>query len=139
MAARIDDLVTRLGQVVRILVGLTVLAGLLLLAGLALVSARSRRQEAALYRVLGADRRTLAVLVAGEFLLLSLIAAAAGVGVATLLAWWGLPWLWTVPVALPAGALLAAVGGIALTGAAIGLAACLGVLRSAPAEVLGER
>ena len=139
VAARIDGLVTRIGEMVQVIAALAVAAGLVLLAGLALVSARARRQEAALYRVLGADRGALAVLVAGEFLILGLVSAGAGLTTAVLVAALALPWVWTVPLVIPVVPLGVAVLAIAFTGAGVGLVACLGVLRSTPAEVLAER
>ena len=82
------DIVDRVGNAVRWILGFSLLAGALVLAAALAASAAERRHEAALLRTLGARRGQLRVAAACEFALLGLVAGltaalgAAGAG------WW---------------------------------------------------
>jgi putative ABC transport system permease protein len=136
VARRLAVLVTQIGRIVELTAALALAAAILVLIGMALVSARRRRADAALLRVLGATRGTVLLGLVGEFTLLGLLAGGAGilasVGVGQLL----LPRLLqlTPVIGIPTLALsaLALAGACALAGAL----ACLGVLRARPLETL---
>jgi putative ABC transport system permease protein len=63
---------------VRFLAIITVLAGLVIAAGLIAATARERAREIAIYRVLGASRRTVARIVSAEFAVLGVAAGFTG-------------------------------------------------------------
>jgi putative ABC transport system permease protein len=71
---RIRQIVDRVGDAVRWILGFSLLAGALVLAASLAASAAERRHEAALLRTLGARRAQLRVAAACEFALLGLIA-----------------------------------------------------------------
>jgi putative ABC transport system permease protein len=85
---RVREIVDRMGNAVRWILGFSLLAGALVLAAALAASAAERQHEAALLRTLGARRAQLRVAAACEFALLGLIAGltaalgAAGAG------WW---------------------------------------------------
>jgi putative ABC transport system permease protein len=85
---RVREIVDRVGNAVRWILGFSLLAGALVLAAALAASAAERQHEAALLRTLGARRAQLRVAAACEFALLGLIAGltaalgAAGAG------WW---------------------------------------------------
>ena len=71
---RVREIVDRVGNAVRWILGFSLLAGALVLAAALAASAAERRHEAALLRTLGARRNQLRVAAACEFALLGLIA-----------------------------------------------------------------
>ncbi len=85
---RVREIVDRVGNAVRWILGFSLLAGALVLAAALAASAAERRHEAALLRTLGARRGQLRLAAACEFALLGLVAGltaslgAAGAG------WW---------------------------------------------------
>lgn len=85
---RVREIVDRVGNAVRWILGFSLLAGALVLAAALAASAAERQHEAALLRTLGARRAQLRVAAACEFALLGLVAGltaalgAAGAG------WW---------------------------------------------------
>jgi putative ABC transport system permease protein len=121
------------------LVALACLAtGLAVLAGLALATARSRRAEAALLKVLGARRSQLLASAGLEFGLLAGLAALLGLGLSLGLGWvllvkvleleYHAPWLLLAQLTLL----------FAATGAAVGLLSTWRVYQVPPAEVLRQ-
>ncbi|WEN16303.1 ABC transporter permease [Rhodanobacter sp. AS-Z3] len=84
---RVREIIDRVGNAVRWILGFSLLAGALVLAASLAASAAERRHEAALLRTLGARRAQLRVAAACEFALLGLVAGltaalgAAGAGV----------------------------------------------------------
>ena len=68
------EIVDRVGNAVRWILGFSLLAGALVLAAALAASAAERRHEAALLRTLGARRNQLRVAAACEFALLGLVA-----------------------------------------------------------------
>jgi putative ABC transport system permease protein len=71
---RVREIVDRVGNAVRWILGFSLLAGALVLAAALAASAAERRHEAALLRTLGARRNQLRVAAACEFALLGLVA-----------------------------------------------------------------
>jgi putative ABC transport system permease protein len=71
---RVREIVDRVGNAVRWILGFSLLAGALVLAAALAASAAERRHEAALLRTLGARRAQLRVAAACEFALLGLVA-----------------------------------------------------------------
>jgi putative ABC transport system permease protein len=112
---RVREIVDRVGNAVRWILGFSLLAGALVLSAALAASAAERRHEAALLRTLGARRNQLRAAAACEFALLGLVAGlTAALGAAGAGLWMGhavfhidgfVPPLW--PLAL--GALSAAI------------------------------
>jgi putative ABC transport system permease protein len=122
---RVREIVDRVGNAVRWILGFSLLAGALVLAAALAASAAERRHEAALLRTLGARRNQLRVAAACEFALLGLVAgltAALGAGGAGL--WLGhavfhiegfVPPLWPLGLAALAAAFVVMLLGLAGT------------------------
>jgi putative ABC transport system permease protein len=123
---------------VRLVAWFCLATGLVVLAGLALSSARGRRGEAALLKVLGAGRGTLLGQALAEFGLLAALASALGLGLSLLFGWVLLEWVLKIPFSAP-WAPLAGLGLVfTATGALVGLAASWQVYQAKAAEVLRE-
>jgi putative ABC transport system permease protein len=136
---RVREIVDRVGNAVRWILGFSLLAGALVLAAALAASAAERRHEAALLRTLGARRMQLRVAAACEFALLGLVAGlTAAIGAAGAGIWLGHAVFHIddfVPPLLPlaAGALLAA-----LVVMLLGLAGTRKIIRTAPMQLLRE-
>jgi putative ABC transport system permease protein len=138
VAAKILAILDKIAAAVRLVALGSLATGLMVLAGLALATARTRRAEAALLKVLGASQGQILAATAWEFGLLAALAAALGLGLSLLFGWvllvkvfeleYGVPWLQLAALALLFTA----------TGTLTGLAASWQVYRAAPAEVLRE-
>jgi len=136
---RVREIVDRVGNAVRWILGFSLLAGALVLSAALAASAAERRHEAALLRTLGARRNQLRAAAACEFALLGLVAGlTAAVGAAGAGLWMGhavfhidgfVPPLW--PLAL--GALSAAIVVMLL-----GLAGTRKVTQTSPMRLLRE-
>jgi putative ABC transport system permease protein len=136
---RVREIVDRVGNAVRWILGFSLLAGALVLSAALAASAAERRHEAALLRTLGAQRNQLRAAAACEFALLGLVAGlTAAFGAAGAGLWMGqavfhidgfVPPLW--PLAL--GAL-----GAAVVVMLLGLAGTRKVTQTSPMRLLRE-
>jgi putative ABC transport system permease protein len=136
---RVREIVDRVGNAVRWILGFSLLAGALVLAAALAASAAERRHEAALLRTLGARRSQLLMAAACEFALLGLVAGlTAALGAAGAGLWLGqavfhidrsVPPLW--PLALAAL-------GAALVVMLLGLAGTRTVTKTSPMRLLRE-
>ncbi len=136
---RVREIVDRVGNAVRWILGFSLLAGALVLSAALAASAAERRHEAALLRTLGARRNQLRAAAACEFALLGLVAGlTAALGAAGAGLWMGhavfhidgfVPPLW--PLAF--GALSAA-----LVVMLLGLAGTRKVTQTSPMRLLRE-
>ncbi len=136
-AARFAELVGRIGAAVRFIGAFTLVAGLAVLAGVAVSSARERRADAALLKVLGAGWRTLALSLFCEFAALGALSGVLGAGQAVPLAW-ALTSRFDLPLSVPFPALALLIAVVALASAAAGLLACRQVFSARPLAVLRE-
>ncbi|WP_158885913.1 FtsX-like permease family protein [Rhodanobacter sp. L36] len=136
---RVREIVDRVGNAVRWILGFSLLAGALVLAAALAASAAERRHEAALLRTLGARRSQLRVAAACEFALLGLVAGlTAAIGAAGAGLWLGHAVFHIegfVPPLLPLGlgALIAAAVVMLL-----GLAGTRRIIRTPPMRLLRE-
>jgi putative ABC transport system permease protein len=135
---KIMGILTKISGAIRLVAGFCLATGLVVLAGLALATARSRRGEAALLKVLGASRRTLLGSVGFEFGLLASLAAFFGLGLALIVGWGLMVWVLELPYAVPWGPLTRLGLLFAATGAGVGLLSSWRVFQVKPAEVLRE-
>jgi putative ABC transport system permease protein len=134
---RVREIVDRVGNAVRWVLGFSLLAGALVLAAALAVSAQERRHEAALLRTLGARRAQLRAAAACEFALLGLVSGlTAALGAAGTGLWLGHAVFHIehfVPPLLPL-AEAAAIAALAVM--ALGLLGTRKVLRTSPIELL---
>lgn len=136
---RVREIVDRVGNAVRWILGFSLLAGALVLAAALAASAAERRHEAALLRTLGARRNQLRIAAACEFALLGLIAgltAAFGAAVAGL--WLGHAVFHIDSFVPPLWPLAAAALGAAFIVMLMGLAGTRKVTRTSPMRLLRE-
>ncbi|MEO9214953.1 MAG: FtsX-like permease family protein [Rhodanobacter sp.] len=136
---RVREIVDRVGNAVRWILGFSLLAGALVLAAALAASAAERQHEAALLRTLGARRNQLRVAAACEFALLGLVAGlTAAFGAAGAGLWLGhavfhidsfMPPLWPLAFAALSAAFVVML---------LGLAGTRKVTRTSPMRLLRE-
>ena len=136
-AARIGSMVSRIALAIRFIGLFSLAAGVMVLIGIALSTARERRADAALLKVLGAGRWTLVLSLLAEFGALGGLAGILGQAEAIPLAW-ALTSRFDLPLSIPLSVLCALALAVALVCAAAGLVACIRVLRVPPLAVLRD-
>ncbi len=114
----------------------SILTGLVVLAGAVLLSRFHRIEESVLLRTLGAARGQVRWILVWEYLLLGLLAASVGVGLALVGGWALSRWVFEVPFVPAWGGVLVALGVVPALTVGIGLAGSRGVLGRPPLEVL---
>ena len=136
---RVREIVDRVGNAVRWILGFSLLAGALVLAAALAASAAERRHEAALLRTLGARRAQLRVAAACEFALLGLVAGlTAALGAAGAGLWLGQAVFHIERFVPPLWPLLGGATGAALVVMLLGLAGTRKVSRTPPMRLLRE-
>jgi putative ABC transport system permease protein len=136
---RVREIVDRVGNAVRWILGFSLLAGALVLAAALAASAAERRHEAALLRTLGARRAQLRVAAACEFALLGLVAGlTASLGAAGAGLWLGQVAFHIDGFVPPPWPLLGGAIGAALVVMLLGLAGTRKVSRTPPMRLLRE-
>ena len=136
---RVREIVDRVGNAVRWILGFSLLAGALVLAAALAASAAERRHEAALLRTLGARRNQLRVAAACEFALLGLIAGlTAALGAAGAGFWLGHTVFHIDGFVPPLWPLAFAALGAAFVVMLLGLAGTRKVTRTSPMRLLRE-
>ena len=84
---KIMGIMTKISWAIRVVALFSLFAGLVVLAGIALSTARSRQQEAALLKTLGAGRGTILASLGAEFGALGLLSGLFGLGLSVLFGW----------------------------------------------------
>jgi putative ABC transport system permease protein len=136
---RVREIVDRVGNAVRWILGFSLLAGALVLAAALAASAAERRHEAALLRTLGARRAQLRVAAACEFALLGLVAGlTAALGAAGAGLWLGQAVFHIEGFVPPLWPLVGGAVGAALVVMLLGLAGTRKVSRTPPMRLLRE-
>jgi len=136
---RVREIVDRIGNAVRWVLGFSLLAGALVLAAALAASAQERRHEAALLRTLGARRLQLVAAAACEFALLGLVAGlTAALGAVGTGMWLGRTVFHIEHFVPPLGALLLAALVAAAVVMMLGLAGTRTVTRTSPMRLLRE-
>jgi putative ABC transport system permease protein len=136
---RVREIVDRVGNAVRWILGFSLLAGALVLAAALAASAAERRHEAALLRTLGARRNQLRVAAACEFALLGLVAGlTAACGAAGAGLWLGHAVFHINGFVPPLWPLAFAALGAAFVVMLLGLAGTRKVTRTSPMRLLRE-
>jgi putative ABC transport system permease protein len=136
---RVREIVDRVGNAVRWILGFSLLAGALVLAAALAASAAERRHEAALLRTLGARSGQLRMAAACEFALLGLVAGlTAALGAAGAGLWLGQAVFHIEHFVPPLWPLMAGAIGAALAVMLLGLAGTRKVTRTPPMRLLRE-
>ena len=139
LLGRVREIVDRVGNAVRWILGFSLLAGALVLAAALAASAAERRHEAALLRTLGARRNQLRAAAACEFALLGLVAGlTAALGAAGAGLWLGHAVFHIDGFVPPPWPLALAALGAALVVMLLGLAGTRKVTRTPPMRLLRE-
>src|SRR5690606_34812169 len=132
----IEGVLGRVAFVLQFMALFSILTGLVVLAGAVLISKLQRIEESVLLRTLGASRPQVGRILLAEYLLLGLLAAAVGVGLALVGGWALSRFAFAVPFAPSWGAVLVALVVVPALTVGIGLVGSRGVLRRPPLEVL---
>ncbi len=131
-----EDLLDKVGFVIRFMALFSILTGLLVLVGSVVISRYQRMRESVLLRTLGASRRQILTINALEYLLLGSLASLTGIGLALIGSYLLAIFTFEVSFSLEAVPLLALFGGITSLTVIIGLFNSRGVLNQPPLEVL---
>ena len=132
----VEGVLGRVAFVLQFMALFSILTGLVVLAGAVLISKFQRVEESVLLRTLGAARGQVGRILFAEYLLLGLLAATVGVGLALVGGWALSVFAFRVPFVPAWGAVLVALAVVPALTVAIGLAGSRGVLRRPPLEVL---
>lgn len=132
----IDDIMTKIGFIIKFMAGFSILTGLVVLIASVLISKYQRIQESILLRTLGGSRRQILIITALEYFFLGAFAAATGI-ILSLAGSWALA-VYTfktvfTPSLLPMLILFLLVSGLTVL---IGLFNSRGILSRPPLEVL---
>jgi len=132
----VDSVLSKVSFVVRFMALFTVGTGLLVLGG-TIVSGRYQRfQESILFRTLGATRRQVFEILAAEYLLLGILAAATGIAFALAANWALATFVFEVKTRLYPVPMLVALGAVSLLTFIFGVVGNRSTLNRPPLEVL---
>ena len=132
----VEGVLGRVSFVLQFMALFSILTGLVVLAGAVLLSKFQRVEESVLLRTLGAERGQVRWILFAEYLLLGLLAAAVGLGLALVGGWLLAAFVFEVAFVPAWGAILGALIVVPALTVAIGLAGSRGVLQRPPLEVL---
>lgn len=133
-----DELLAKIGLVLRVMGWICLASGGLVLLGAWLGTRRERMAESALLRALGARVAFVRKVAVIEAAALGLVAATAGSGLGVLATWSLARWRFDIPFELALDRLLALGFGVALFGVVIAAVAGSGLHREPPLAVLRE-
>ncbi len=134
----LDELLEKIGFVIRFMAGFSILTGLIVLISSVLISKYQRLQESVLLRTLGASRKQIFSITALEYFFLGGLAAATGILVALAGSWALAKFtfkLGFMPQFLPLLIVFLTVSGLTIL---IGLINSRGILSRSPLEVLRQ-
>jgi putative ABC transport system permease protein len=134
----IERVFNRVALAVRFMAGLSLTVGALVLLGAVAAGRLQRIREGALLKTLGATRRQLERILLSEYLVLGLLAAAVGVGLATAGAWAFTHWVLELGFQVPVRPLASVLGLTALAVAVVGVTASREVFRRTAMDVLRD-
>lgn len=132
----IDDIMTKIGFIIKFMAGFSILTGLVVLIASVLISKYQRIQESILLRTLGGSKKQILIITALEYFFLGIFASAIGI-ILSLAGSWALA-VYSfkttfIPALLPMLVLLLLVSGLTVI---IGLLNSRGILSRPPLEVL---
>ena len=134
----LDELLEKIGFVIRFMAGFSILTGLIVLISSVLISKYQRLQESVLLRTIGASRNQIFAITALEYFFLGALAAATGILVALAGSWGLAKFTFKVdftPQFVPILLVFVTVSGLTVL---IGLANSRGILSRSPLEVLRQ-
>ena len=132
----IDEILDKVGFVIRFMAGFSILTGLIVLIASVLISKYQRIEESILLRTLGASRRQIFAITAMEYFLLGAFAAATGVVLATAGSWALAYYSFETPFNPQWGPVIAVFFTVCALTVLIGLANSRGILSRPPLEIL---
>lgn len=132
----LDDLLSRLGLVVRFMTLFTLATGVIVLAGTILTGRWQRVREGILLRTLGASRRQLRWILIAEYLLLGALASSAGCVLAIASSWSLARFAFKIDFAFSLLPVAATLGGATALTVVVGLLSSRGVCDQPPLEIL---
>jgi putative ABC transport system permease protein len=134
--AVLDDILGRIGYVIRFMAGFSVITGIVVLIASVRISKYQRIRESVLLRTLGASRKQILTITTLEYFFLGALSALTGILIAVAASWLLAKYQFKFPFSpnfLPAGILFSA---ITIITVAIGLFNSREVLRKPPLEIL---
>lgn len=132
----LDDLLSKIGFVIRFMAGFSIVTGLVVLISSVLISKYQRLQESVLLRTLGGSRKQIFAITALEYFFLGTLAALTGILLALVASWALAKYMFETPFQpelMPVAILFLLV---CLLTVIIGLANSRGILNRSPLEVL---
>lgn len=134
----LDDILSRIGFVIRFMAGFSMITGLVVLLGSILISKFQRIQESVLLRTLGASRKQVLAITALEYFFLGALSAATGIGLALAGSWALARFSFETSFHPPLFPTLVVFIAICLLTISIGLLNCRGLLKRPPLEILRQ-
>jgi putative ABC transport system permease protein len=134
----VEGILARVDQAIRFLAAFSALAGVVVLAGALAATRHQRLREGALLKTLGARRGQLLTVLFSEYVALGLLAAGAGLLLATGAAWGLVTRIFDLSFRPEASVLGAVALGVALVTLVTGFVGSRGLLRRPPLPVLRE-
>jgi putative ABC transport system permease protein len=134
--ATIRDVMSKVTLAISVVGGLVLFSGVLILVGAVAMTKFQRVYEAAVFKTLGANTRTIAKMLLFEYSVLGLLSGAVGSLGAVVLTWGVSRYALDIPWRLFAGEHLAGVAATAVLVAVIGVLSSLDVLRNKPLATL---
>jgi putative ABC transport system permease protein len=135
----LDNLLEKVGFVVKFMAGFSIITGLLVLIASVLISKYQRVQESVLLRTIGASRRQIFFITAIEYFLLGVLAAATGIVLSIIGSWALAEYIFDTKFTPDIWSLLGVVAAVSLLTMLIGLANSRGVVGRPPLEILREQ
>ena len=142
---RVGDVIGQLGAIlgqvalaVRIAAGVTVAAGIAVLVGAVAASARARRADAVILKLVGARRGQVLGVQALEYALLSALLATLALAIGGAAGWYVVTKVFALPWAPDRGAVAATLAAAVAVTMAVGVLGNLSLLRVRPAEALRD-
>ena len=134
----LDDVIGRVSTVIRFLAGFSVVTGFVVLLGAVATGRPQRIRESVLLKTLGATKAQIGRILVTEYIMLGMLSAVVGLGMAVAAGWGIARWVLSVPLVVEPLPLLLLGLGMSLLSGAIGLSASREVFRRTPMEAIRE-
>ena len=132
----LDDLLGKIGFVIRFMAGFSIVTGLVVLVSSVLISKYQRLQESVLLRTLGGSRKQIFTITALEYFFLGTLAALTGILLALAASWALAKYMFETPFQPALMPVIILFGLVCLLTVIIGLTNSRGILNRSPLEVL---
>ena len=138
MLSILDDILTKIGFVIKFMAAFSIITGLVVLVASVLISKYQRIQESVLLRTLGGSKKQILIITALEYFFLGALAAATGILLSLAGSWTLAKYSFKASFAPDPGPLLVLFFLISLLTVIIGLLNSRGILNRPPLEILRE-